>query len=110
MLPGIVYAQDVPTPPRQPIRVSSGVMAGLLVKKVFPDVPAHARSKNGLCVFHVVIGKDGRVKEITALRCDEVLKASYMDAIRQWEYRPYLLNGEPVEVDTTITIEIQFGA
>ncbi|MBS1813701.1 MAG: energy transducer TonB [Acidobacteria bacterium] len=102
-----LYAQDAPA--RKPVRVSGGVMAGLLVKRVFPVFPAHGRPQSSVGIFHMIIGKDGHVKEITPIRCDDVLKASYMDAIRQWEYRPYLLNGEPVEVETTIMYEINWG-
>jgi len=55
-------------------------------------------------VLHAVIAKDGTMKSLAVVSGPQELQMSAMDAVRQWTYRPYLLNGEPTEVDTTITV------
>lgn len=96
--------------PSQPVRVSSGVMAGQLLHRVMPQYPEEAKRAHvsGSVVMHVIIGEDGTVKEITPVSGPQMLRKPYMDAMRQWVYRPYLLNGKPVPVDTTITLILDF--
>jgi TonB family protein len=88
-------------------RVSGGVVAGNLVKKVQPVYPESAKINrvSGAVVLRAIIGPDGRVhslRPVTAPDPDLALAAIY--AVRQWTYKPYLLNGEPTSVDTTITV------
>jgi TonB family protein len=95
-----------------PVRVSGGVMAGRILTKTTPVVPkealcAHVR---GPGVLHAVIGEDGRIEELHAISGPEMLRKSYIDAVRQWTYQPYLVDGVAVPVETTITLNIQFGA
>ena len=93
------------------VRVSSGVMAGRVVYKeapVLPPLPAHSKLSGGT-VLHAVIGRDGRVTELTSVSGPEPIRASVMDAVRQWRYEPFLVDGKPVEVETTITLNIDFG-
>jgi outer membrane biosynthesis protein TonB len=96
----------------KPIRVSGGVMAGTILTKgsglVFP-CEAIKQHVNGSVVMHVIIGKDGHIKDISAISGPELLRAAFMDTVRQWTYRPYLLNGTPVEVDTTVSMSVQMG-
>lgn len=95
----------------QPLRVSGGIIAGNILTKVQPSFPEEARQKhiNGTVVVYVVIGKDGYIKTAQAISGPELLRKPYVDAVRQWVYKPYLLNGNPVEVATTITINIQLN-
>jgi len=95
----------------KPIRISGGVLAGANLTRVLPKFPEEARARhiNGTVVFHVIIGKDGKVKEITALSGPQILIPNYTDAVRQWIYRPIEINGVPVEVDTTITLNMQIN-
>ena len=111
-LPPGNLATNQPASLTGPIRVSSGVMSSLLIKSVEPVFPREAIDArvNGAVVCHVVIGKDGKVRDATVISGPEMLRKNYLEAIRQWEYRPYLLNGEPVEVITVITLTIQMGA
>lgn len=92
--------------PNGPIRVSGGILAGQIVSKVAPIYPVEAKEQGiqGTVVLHAVIDKDGTVKELTAVSGPEQLQASAVEAVRQWVYKPYLLNGEPTEVETTITV------
>lgn len=108
------YKMEATSPPPPParVRVSAGVMAALLEKKVMPVWPPDAtrQNVNGTVVLHVVIGKDGSVIEADVISGPEVLRPSYLEAVQQWQYRPYLLNGEPVEVDTTIAMNVLMAA
>ena len=90
-------------------QVSGGVMAGQLVYKVPPVYPAEAKAHHdtldGPVMLRVIIGKDGVVQNIVvqqSLRRDYDVSA--LEAVRQWRYEPYLLNGEPIEVETTVTV------
>lgn len=87
-------------------RVSSGVAEGLLIHKVLPQYPILARQARiqGAVVLQAVIGKDGTVKNLQILSGHPMLLPAAMQAVKQWRYRPYFLNGEAVEVDTQITV------
>ncbi len=92
------------TPTR--VRVSAGVTEGLLIHKVQPTYPPLARSARiqGQVVLQAVIGKDGTIQNLRAVSGHPMLTPSAIDAVKQWRYKPYFLNGEPVEVDTQITV------
>lgn len=88
------------------VRVSSGVAQGLLIREVRPQYPALARSARiqGVVVLQATIGKDGTIQNLRLLSGHPLLVPAAVEAVRQWRYRPYLLNTEPVEVDTTIQV------
>jgi TonB family protein len=89
------------------VRVSEGVMSGaLLVKKVAPEYPEDARQKHikGKVVMEAEISPEGDVERLRALSGDPALVPSALDAAKQWKYKPYVLNGHPVAVETQITI------
>ena len=92
------------TPKRVP--VSAGVTAGLLIRKVQPNYPPLAKQAriSGSVVLQAVIGKDGTIQNLRAVSGHPMLIQSAIDAVRQWKYKPYFLNGEPVEVDTQVTV------
>jgi len=96
----------VPKIAAQKVRVSSGVAQGLLVHQVTPQYPTLARQARiqGTVVLQAVIGKDGTVQNLHVLSGHPMLIQAAMDAVRQWRYKPYYLNGEPVEVDTQINV------
>jgi protein TonB len=94
-----------------PVRISGGVMAGLNVSKAPPVYPPEAKQKGirGTVVLHAIIGRDGNVQELAAISGPPQLQESAMEAVKQWVYRPYLLNGEAVDVDTTITVNFSLA-
>jgi protein TonB len=94
----------VATPQR--VRVSQGVSAGLLVRKVNPAYPPLARQARiqGQVVLRAVISKDGSIEGLTLVSGHPMLAPAAIDAVKQWKYKPYLLNGEPVEVDTEVLV------
>ena len=103
---------DAPQPGAQPkiVNISAGVAAGMLVSKappVYPPVyPIDAKKAgvSGTVVLAATIDTDGRVKELHVVSGPDLLQQAALDAVREWRYRPYLLNGLPVEVRTTINI------
>jgi protein TonB len=90
----------------QRVKVSGGVTQGLLVRKVNPAYPPLAKQARiqGAVVLQAIIGKDGSIENLHAVSGHPMLIQSAIDAVRQWKYKPYFLNGEPVEVDTTVTV------
>jgi protein TonB len=104
-----VAVPDKPTPQR--VRVSQGVTAGLLVHKVTPQYPPLAKQARiqGSVVLHAVIGKDGKVQNLQLVSGHPMLTQSAIQAVKQWQYKPYYLNGQPVEVDTNITVNFSLA-
>ncbi len=64
---------------------------------------------SGTVVLHAIIAKDGTIQELEFVSGPPMLVKSAMDAVKQWRYKPYLLNGDPVEVETTINVDFSFG-
>lgn len=95
----------------QKVRVSSGVAQGMLVHQVKPAYPALAMQARiqGTVVLQAVIGKDGAVQNLRVMSGPPLLIQSAMEAVRQWRYKPYSLNGEPVEVDTQVNVNFVLG-
>ena len=92
--------------PPQKLRVSSGVAEGLKLHDVVPMYPREARDAHiqGEVILQATIGKDGRIHNLRALSGHPVLVKAAMGAVEQWRYRPYILLGNPVEVETTIRV------
>jgi protein TonB len=107
---------DTPAPPKPrpaPHRIHSGgeVEEALLVHRVEPRYPTLARQirLEGTVRLHAVIGVDGSVRELEVESGHPLLARAAREAVLQWRYRPTRLNGEPVEVDTTITVIFELG-
>jgi protein TonB len=90
----------------QRVRVSQGVTTGLLIHKVEPTYPMLARSARiqGNVVLKAIIDKEGNIQDLQLVSGHPMLVPAAIQAVKQWRYRPYLLNGQPVEVETTITV------
>jgi TonB family protein len=88
------------------IRIGGNVAAAKLLHQVTPEYPAEARDKkvSGTVLLHVVLSREGYVQEITFVSGPPELMKTSMNAMRQWKYQPTLLNGDPVEVDTMISV------
>ena len=98
--------------PVQRVRVSQGVVKGLLMNRVEPTYPAVAREAriHGEVVLTAVIDKDGNIENLQLVRGHPMLAPAAINAVKQWRYKPYLLNGQPVEVETTITVNFELRA
>src|SRR5579872_825312 len=90
----------------QRIRISQGVTTGMLIHKVEPVYPSIARAARvqGSVILKAVIDRDGNIHDLQLVSGHPLLVPSALDAVKQWHYRPYLLNGQPVEVETTVTV------
>jgi len=88
------------------VRVSAGVQQGNLISQVKPTYPAIAKSARiqGAVVLQAEISKTGSIENLRVMSGHPMLVQSALDAVKQWRYKPYLLNGEPVPVETTITV------
>lgn len=93
--------------PHHPI-ISASSEARLLnkVEPVYPRI-AVLSGRQGDVKLHAVIAKDGTIESLTVISGDPMLVPSTLEAVRQWRYRPYILNGEPVEVETFITVSFK---
>jgi TonB family protein len=90
----------------QRIRVSSGVAQGLLVSKVQPEYPPDAKEQRiqGVVVLQAIIDKEGHVANLQLISGHPLLAPAAIEAVKQWKYKPYLLNNTPLEVDTQIQV------
>ena len=95
----------VPAVPQR-IRISAGVTKGLLIHRVEPTYPTLARSARvqGDVVLSAVIDTNGQITNLQLVSGHPMLVPAAITAVKQWRYKPYLLNGQPVEVETTITV------
>jgi bla regulator protein BlaR1 len=89
-----------------PTRVSKDVMSGLIRKKVPPEYPEKARKEHiqGTVDLQATIGKEGDVENLQVISGHPMLVAASIEAVKLWKYKPYLLNGEPVEVETQVDV------
>jgi len=87
----------------QRVRVSQGVVKGLLTRRIDPAYPTVARVAriHGEVVLTAIINKDGNIENLEVVSGHPLLAPAAIDAVKQWRYKPYLLNGQPVEVETT---------
>lgn len=110
VLGGIVNSTSAVAVPKmatpQRVRVSSGVQSGLLVRKVNPTYPPLARQARiqGVVVLQAQISKDGNIENLQLVSGHPMLAPAAIEAVKQWKYKPYLLNGEPVEVETQVQV------
>jgi protein TonB len=93
-------------PVRGPVRISSMVVEGLLIRKTMPIYPpiAKATGTQGTVVLQATISRNGTIENLRVASGSVLLQQAALDAVRNWLYRPYLLNGEPVEVETTVNV------
>ena len=94
----------VATPQR--VRVSTGVATGLLIKRVTPNYPQLAKQARiqGHVILQAEISKDGTIENLRLISGHPMLAPAAIEAVKQWRYRPYMLNGEPVAVETQVQV------
>jgi periplasmic protein TonB len=106
---GIISSTPVAVPKAatpQRVRVSQGVSQGLLIKKVQPAYPPLARQARiqGTVMLQAEISKDGTIENLRLMSGHPMLAPAAIEAVKQWRYKPYMLNGEPVAVETTVMV------
>ena len=98
----------LPAAPKR-IRISQGVTKGQLIFRKEPDYPKLALMARvqGEVLLRAIVGKDGSIKELEVVSGSPMLNPTAIAAVQQWRYRPFMLNGEPVEVETNVTVIFQ---
>ena len=94
------------TPKGRTVKISSGAASGRLVKQVQPSYPLEAKlvRLEGTVILHAIIDRTGEMSEVYALSGPPLLESAAVDAVKQWQYRPYVVNGKPMDVETTIEV------
>ena len=102
---------DEPKTPPLHVQVSSAEMGKLLVKKVPPEYPEKARSQmiQGTVLLRAIVSKEGNVVDVSVISGDPDLSKAALKAAKKWKYHPYLVGGEPVEVETTIQMNFRLS-
>jgi periplasmic protein TonB len=93
------------------VRMSAGVSQGMLISRIEPRYPDLARRSHiqGEVVLAAIIGRDGRIENLHVVSGHPWLAQAAIEAVRQWRYRPYLLNAEAVEVETQLTVRFRLN-
>jgi protein TonB len=96
--------------PKQ-VSISAGVAAGLALHETVPSYPAIAKAArvSGTVVLHAIISKAGTVQNVRVVSGPSMLQQSALDAVKSWRYKPYMLNNEPVDVETTVNVVFALG-
>ncbi|MBZ5665394.1 MAG: energy transducer TonB [Acidobacteriia bacterium] len=108
--PAAVPKLVAPVPTKR-IRVSQGVTEGRLIRKIEPKYPTLAVGARvqGQVQLTAIISKTGEIQNLVLVSGHPMLVPAAIEAVKKWRYRPFLLNGEPVEVETTITVNFQLS-
>jgi protein TonB len=106
---GLEQNEKAVEPQKPQAHVPADVMEKLLTHRVDPDYPEAARSANlrGVIALDVVVGRDGSVLNMRPLNGPEVLGQAAMDALRWWRFKPYMVDGQPGVVETTVAVEFK---
>jgi protein TonB len=100
-----------PAPTPSKVNISGGLAQGMLIHTAPVEYPPGAKAAGitGTVVLKAVIDTDGRIKELSVISGPAMLQQAAADSLRQWRYKPYLLNGKPVSVSTTVNIAFTLG-
>jgi protein TonB len=104
-------AQKVQAAAPKKVNISAGVMQGMLIVKTQPTYPpiAKAARVSGTVVLQATISKSGTIENLRVISGPAMLQQAARDAVMQWRYKPYLLNNDPVEVETTVNVIFTLG-
>ncbi len=109
--PAVVPRLAVPSAPKR-VRISQGVTKGQLIHRIEPTYPFLARQARiqGQVSLKAIIDKNGNIQELQAISGHPMLVPAALEAVKQWHYRPFLLNGQPLEVETQITVTFRLSS
>jgi protein TonB len=108
---GMATAPKVQAAVPKKVNISGGVAQGMLLQKTVPMYPpiAKAARVSGTVVLQATISKTGTIENLRVISGPAMLQQSALEAVKSWRYRPYLLNNEPVEVETTVNVVFSLG-
>lgn len=95
------------TAPIEPVQVSETAERALLAQGPAPAYPATAKGQQGTVILQVLIGRDGTVQDAKFMQGSLVFARNAINAVKQWQFKPYLLNNRPVSVQTQLTIKFK---
>lgn len=109
--PDLTIIQNIPPGQQAPARIGGNIKSPTRIKDVKPAYPPEAQKAGiqGVVIVEVVIGPDGKVKDVKVLRSIPMLDQAAIDAVKQWEFVPTLLNGVPISVLMTATVNFTLG-
>ncbi|MGH9679002.1 MAG: energy transducer TonB, partial [Candidatus Acidiferrales bacterium] len=92
--------------PLAPVKVPANITEAAILSRTTPEYPARARAAHiqGDVVLRAIIDKEGKISEVHVLSGDELLAEAAVEAVKQWRYKPMFSDGQPAEVETTITV------
>jgi periplasmic protein TonB len=104
-------APPIVAPPPKRLRISTGISEGMLARRVEPVYPAIAMRARieGTVKLRAIISKQGTIDNLQLVNGHPLLVSSAMEAVKQWRYRPYVLNGEPVEIETIVIVNFHIN-
>ena len=103
--PSVEVAPPPPSAPAHPLRLSHWAEGNLIyrVQPIYPPIARQARIQ-GTVELRAIVSQAGTIENLAVVSGHPMLVKSALEAVRQWRYRPYLLNSEPIEVETDITV------
>jgi protein TonB len=105
-------SRSLASPPHAVVTIPAGVAVGMLLQRTIALYPAAAKAAHvsGTVVLQVTISKTGTIEDLHVVTGPPMLQQSVLGAVKTWRYRPYLINGEPVEVETTVNAIFTLGS
>jgi periplasmic protein TonB len=102
-------APETALPSIEPVNVPEGAERALLTDQPAPTYPANGKVQSGTVVLQILVGRDGTVEDAKFLQGSLAFARAAIDAVKQWKFKPYMMNGRPVSVQTNLTISIKPG-
>ncbi len=107
--PGGYKRADAALPSIEPVEVPENVARPLLIEQPPVQYPPTAKGQHGTVVLQVMIGRDGSVQDAKFLQGSLAFARAAIDGVGKWKFRPYILNGRPVSVQTTLSVTFKPG-
>jgi len=103
------WAQNQPVGGPAAVKVGQAEAEAHLISSVQPQYPAKAREKGiqGTVMFRAIVGKDGSIDKLYLLSGHPLLVSASIDPVKQWKYKPFVVNGEPIEAEIVIAVNFQ---
>jgi periplasmic protein TonB len=102
-------APETALPSIEPVNVPEATQRGLLMDQPAPAYPASAKGQQGTVVLQVLVGRDGTVQDAKFLQGSLAFARTAIDGVKQWKFKPYMMNGRPVSVQTSLTLSFKPG-
>ena len=102
-------APETALPSIEPVKVAEAAERALLTDQPGLGYPASAKGQQGTVVLQILIGRDGTVQDAMFLQGSLAFARTAIDGVKQWKFKPYMMNGRPVSVQTNLTVSFKPG-